>query len=45
MEFPKIFNTVHVKNMCEVEKDIVEQIYKAYEKCKECKTYDFLLYY
>lgn len=31
--------------MCEVEKDIVEQIYKAYEKCKECKTYDFLLYY
>lgn len=26
--------------MCEAEKDIAEQVYKACGKCKECKTYD-----
>ena len=26
--------------MCEAEKDIVEQVSKACEKYKECKTYD-----
>lgn len=40
MESAKSFNTHGVKNMCETEKDIVEQIYKACGKFKDCKTYD-----
>lgn len=38
---PLRFLTLGIKNRCEAEKDIIEQIYKAYEKYKECKTYDF----
>ena len=45
MESAKIFNTHGVKNMCEAEKDIVQQVYKACGKCKSVKPMIYPLYY